>query len=411
LRPAFVRLHRWVGLTLTLLLVVIGLTGAIIAWFKPLDEAVNPDLHFVQPSGERLSTLELRERLEAGDPRTHFYYIHFPDKANESFSAYTEGKIDPTTGAPFDIAYDEVFANPYTGERLGERLWGNFSFDREDLISQIYFLHYSLVLPEQLGEGFMGWVAFIWAIDCFVGLYLTLPLLRRRDTGDAAGDGFLGRWSKSWKIKARAGPHRRVFDIHRAVSLWVWAMLLVFAVSGFALNIPDAYASGIKAIAQYEDIEETPDLPEPLTQPAIDWAEALALGRKYMAEAAAREGFLIERPTALIYRREKGIYFYRVQSDRDVVDYGMTSVGIDGTTGLLTGIEIPTGHRAGNTLTSWAMALHMAMVGGIAWKIFVSLMGLVVVTLSLTGVCIWANKRRASRAAGLTAPLDLRANR
>jgi uncharacterized iron-regulated membrane protein len=395
LRPIFVRLHRWVGLTLTLFLVVIGLTGAIIAWFKPLDEAVNPNLHFVQPSGERLPALELRERLEAGDPHAHVYYIHFPDKASESFSAYVEGKIDPTTSAPFDIGYDEVFANPYTGERIGERLWGSFSFHREDLISQIYFLHYSLVLPEQLGEGFMGWVAFIWAIDCFVGVYLTLPLLRRRAPGEAAREGFFNRWSKSWKIKARAGTHRRVFDIHRAVSLWVWAMLLVFAVSGFALNIPDTYASGIKAIAHYEDIEETPDLDAPLVQPTVGWQQALVLGRKYMAETAAREGFAIERPTALIYRREKGIYFYRVQSDRDVVDYGMTSVGIDGMTGALAGIEIPTGHRAGNTFTSWTMALHMAMVGGIAWKIFVSLIGLVVVMLSMTGVWIWLNKRRA----------------
>ena len=398
MRPAFVRLHRWVGLTLAAFLIVIGLTGAIIAWFKPLDEAVNPDLHFVQPQGERLSPLRIREQLEAGDPRAHVYYIHFPDNANEAFHAYVEGKIDPATREPADIGYDEVFANPYSGVRIGERMWGNFSFEREDLISQIYFLHYSLVLPEALGEGFMGWVAFAWAIDCFVGLYLTLPLLRRRADSAGTREGFMSRWSKSWKIKARAGRHRRVFDIHRAVSLWIWAMLLVFAVSGFALNIPGTYATGIKTIATYEDIEETPDLSTPLDSPAVTWDQAYTLGQQYMTDAAAHEGFKIERPTALIYRREKGIYFYKVQSDRDVVDYGMTSVGIDGQTGALTGVEIPTGHRAGNTFTSWTMALHMAMVGGIAWKIFVSFMGLVVVTLSVTGVWIWLNKRRAERA-------------
>ncbi len=380
-----------------MLLVVIGLTGAIIAWFEPLDEAVNPDLHFVAPQGERLSPLAIRELLEAGDPRAHVYFIHFPQEANESFYAYVEGKIDPRTGNVADIGYDEVFANPYSGERIGERQWGNFSFNREDLISQIYFLHYSLVLPEALGEGFMGWVAFAWAIDCFVGLYLTFPLLRRRKEFEGKRESFLSRWSKSWRIKARAGKHRRVFDIHRAVSLWIWAMLLVFAVSGFALNIPDTYATGIKSIAAYEDIEETPDLAIPLAQPNVSWEEAYLVGQKYMAEAAANEGFTIEHPTALIYRREKGIYFYKVQSDRDVVDYGMTAVGIDGRTGVLTGVEIPTGDRAGNTFTSWIMALHMAMVGGIAWKIFVSFMGLVVVALTVTGVWIWLNKRSAER--------------
>jgi len=403
MRPWMVRLHRWQGLSLTMLLLVIGLTGCIIAWFKPLDHAVNADLYFVEPQGQQLPLLVLREQLEAADPRAHFYYIHFP-RGNESFSAYVEGNIDPTTGSTFDLGYDEVFANPYTGERIGERMWGNFSFDREDLITQIYFLHYSLVLPEELGEGFMGWVAFIWAIDCFVGLYLTLPLLRRSHSPTQTR--FFRRWAKSWKIKARSGRHRRVFDIHRAVSLWVWVMLLIFAVSGFALNIPDVYSSGLKKLVNYEDIEESPpDLAKPLIQPIITWSQAYELGQKYMAEVATREGFTIDHRTALIYRREKGAYFYRVQSDRDVVDYGMTMVGIDGMTGALTGIEIPTGHRTGNTITSWMSALHMAMEGATPWKLFISSMGLVVVILSVTGVAVWLRKRRSkSRGVPLTNP-------
>ena len=57
----------------------------------------------------------------------------------------------------------------------GERRFGNFSFERKDLIAQIYFLHYALVLPELTGALVMGIVALIWACDCFVGLYLTLP--------------------------------------------------------------------------------------------------------------------------------------------------------------------------------------------------------------------------------------------
>jgi uncharacterized iron-regulated membrane protein len=392
-RKTLLLAHRYVGLTLTLFLMVIGLTGCIIAWFKPLDQSINADLYFVQPHGERLSPLTLRERMEATDANAHVYYLHFPQAPNESFSAYVEGRIDAATGEAADIGYNEVFANPYSGERIGERLWGHFSFNREDLISQIYFLHYSLVLPEKLGEGFMGWVALLWAVDCFVGLYLTLPLLRR--TQHERSEGFFKRWSKSWQIKANAGPSRRVFDIHRAISLWVWGMLLIFAVSGFALNIPDTYASGVKKVLAYDDIEETPDLNAPLSNPAISWQRAYELGQRYMHEAAVREGFTVERPTALIYRREKGAYYYRVQSNRDVVDYGMTMVGIDATTGALTGVEIPTGHRAGNTLTSWMIALHMAMVGGVAWKMFISCMGLVVVALSITGVLLWLRKRRA----------------
>jgi hypothetical protein len=71
-----------------------------------------------------------------------------------------------------------------------------------------------------------------------------------------------------------------------------------------------------------------------------------------MAEQARLEGFGSERPTALIYRRHFGAYYYRVLSSRDVVRYGATNVAIYVTTSARVGVEIPTGHRAGNTFTS-----------------------------------------------------------
>ena len=43
------------------------------------------------------------------------------------------------------------------------------------------------------------------------------------------------------------------------------------------------------------------------------------------------------------------------------------------------------------------MALHMAMVFGFPMKIFVSLMGLTMATVPVTGVIVWWRKRRARR--------------
>jgi uncharacterized iron-regulated membrane protein len=169
----------------------------------------------------------------------------------------------------------------------------------------------------------------------------------------------------------------------------------VFAISGFAINMPDIYENALTRVAPYEDVEERAALEQPLVNPAISWPQALALGQRYMDAEAREEGFTINRPTALIYRREQGVYYYRVHSSRDVVRYGETTVAIDGQSGALIGAEIPTGKLAGNTFTSWIKGLHMAMVWGLPWRIFVSIMGLVVVTLSITGVLIWLRKRRA----------------
>jgi uncharacterized iron-regulated membrane protein len=384
-------LHRWVGLSLAAFLVVIGATGCVIAFFEPLDRALNPELLHVAPRGAARDPLDLRDALERALPEAHVYYVHFPAAADDSASFYVEGALDAERGEPRELDFDEVFVDPYSGARLGERLWGRFSLAREDLVTQLYYLHYSLVLPEQLGESFMGWVAFAWLLDCVVALGLTLP--RRTSLRD-----LIPRWLRGFRVPTGLGAARFHLDLHRALGLWLWPMLVVFAVSGFALNLPETYGSVIARVAGYSDAELEPELPRALARPAIDWREARQLGRSFLAEAAAREGFTIERETALIYRREKGIYVYRVQSSRDVVSYGETSVAIDATSGALRRIEIPTGAEAGTTFTNWVKALHMAMVFGWPWRVFVSATGLAVVTIVVTGLAIWLRKRRQRRA-------------
>lgn len=405
MRAILLRSHRWLGLALASFLIVIGATGSVIAFFPELDRWANPHLLTVTPDGPMLDPLQLRERMQTLDPHSHVYYVHVPEPG-ESFSAYVEGAIDPTAGEAYAIGYDEVFANPHTGERLGTRQWGDFSLQSKDWFSQLYFLHYSLVLPEALGEGFMGIVALLWALDCLVAIVLTLP--RRGTRTSAVGvarRGWWRRWMPAWKLRLDAGAARAVFDWHRASGLWLWPMLLVFAWSGFALNLPSTYQAVMQRLVPIEDVEHLPELPAPLVPPPIGWHEALALGRRYMAEQALQHGFEVQRPWAMIYRRGSGTWHYRVLSSRDVARYGQTSVAIDATTGELRGVAIPTGHRSGDTFTTWIKALHMAMVFGMPMRVFVSACGVLVVALTVTGVLVWWRKRRTRRQAALAASL------
>ena len=49
LRPIFILVHRFVGLTIAAFLFVSGLTGAVISWDHELDELINP--HLVEAPG------------------------------------------------------------------------------------------------------------------------------------------------------------------------------------------------------------------------------------------------------------------------------------------------------------------------------------------------------------------------
>lgn len=406
MRQVLVKVHRYVGLALAPFIIVIAATGSVITFYDELERMVNSQQRVVEPQ-ETAWTLQdllaIRERLEAQDPRSHVFSLQFPQRPDESVFSRVQGAIDPATGEPFQLDYNEVFANPYTGERLGERFFGNFSLQPEDLIAQIYFLHYALVLPELLGALVMGTLALIWACDCFVGFYLTLP------PGSGGGKkSFISRWKTAWQIKQGAGANRLVYDMHRASSLWLWLLLLMFAWTGFALDLPAYYARVMSSITDYEHLQELqhrPPLAEPLVKPPVDWHQALQLGQRYFAEQAQAQGFTVERPAALEYRRDLGIYFYLTHTSRDLRD-GATptetdttasaaTLAIDARDGRLLGVQIPTGQRAGNTFTSWIIALHVTAVFGRPWQIAVSVLGVLVVVITVTGVLIWWRKRRS----------------
>jgi len=393
-----------VGLALAGFLVVIGLTGSVTVFFPELDPWLNADLIYVKPQGQALDPLEVLSKVQAADPRAHIYGIHFPKSPEHAMSGYAEGVIDPTSGVMRRVDYDQFYVNQYTGEVIGTREWGALPFERKNVFTFVYFLHYALVLPEFLGEVFMGVVALIWACDCIVGFLLTLPRRARASKKDM---GFLARWKPSWLIKTRVGTNRFVFDSHRAVGLWLWLVLCMFAVSGFSFNLPTVYSAVLNKVTHYSDADVHAELPKPLTSPPITWREAKILSEKYMAEQAAANSFEIVRPYSLTYRREKGIYVYKVISSRDLTIYGETSVSLDATTGKLITVEVPTGHRAANTFTAWIKALHQATVFGFVYRAFASLVGLLTAGLAITGFLIWFRKSRArQRVRGKSAHLS-----
>ena len=59
LRVALVWLHRWLGLSLGLLLVVIGLTGSFIVFYREIDAALNPSLYTPAGPQHRLEAAEV----------------------------------------------------------------------------------------------------------------------------------------------------------------------------------------------------------------------------------------------------------------------------------------------------------------------------------------------------------------
>ena len=403
-RHFWVLVHRYAGLYMAFFLLVAGLTGSILAFSPEINNLLNPPEKVEPFATHRLDEFALKERAESLQPQGQILMMSFNRKVDEAYTALFTPRIDLVTQQPFELTFDRISLNPYTGieiskDKLGDDLW---PITRKNFISLIISLHYKLALPDSIGVWLFGIAALIWTIDCFVSAYLTFPIsvYRYQTVTEFKQRSWLSRWKSSWLVKWRGSALRINFDLHRAGGLWVWLMLLILAWSSVGFNLNEqVYIPVMKTVFNMPDpMALAPKLDKPIPYPALSWQEAQRIGRENMASQATLKGFNVVREDMLQYTPDYGVFFYIVHTNRDLIEeVGSTWLVLDGATGQYLGLNLPTGQNAGSTLNSWIFALHTAMIWGLPYKIFLSGVGLVIAMLSITGVYIWFKKLRAKR--------------
>lgn len=407
LRPLLVLAHRYVGLALAGFLLVAGLSGSLLAWNSELEELISPSLFKAappSPDAVPLDPLSLREKVQADNPGVLVGRVPLTVEPGKAMVFRLQALPHSAKGAPPVLANDQIFVNPYTGDVLGRRKWGDISQGRKNLMPFIYRLHHSLALGK-VGSTLLGIVALLWTIDCFVGACLTFPQRRRGKqpiagrpvpAGRHTGKSWPARWWPAWQVHWRGSAYKMNFQLHRAGGLWPWAMLFVLAWSGVSFNLSEVYDPVMRTLFASQREERAAPLPSPLTTPPVGWAEARRIGQRLMAEQALAGGFAIRREHLISYDPRTGQYHYFAQSDRDLSErWRLTRISFTADSGALTGVWRPVGVAAGDTIRTWITSLHMAALGGMPMKLFIGAMGLVVAMLSVTGVAIWARKRHA----------------
>ena len=391
MRRVFVWIHRYVGLAMAGFLIVVGVTGSLLAFNVELERFFAPQL-FAQPRPGRapLDLVTLAERAQAQLPQAQVTTVTYqePDQVSIGFAPRStgDGAANP------ELGFDEFYVDPWTGAELGRRKRGDLSQGLINLMPFIYDLHWRLALGD-FGQWTLGVLALLWTLDCFVGFYLTLP---------QGSQDFWRRWKPAWLIKGNASAYRLNFDLHRAGGLWFWVVLFIFAWSSVMMDIRPAYEWVMRGLFDYQNspiddlIMKANATPR---DPKISWREALARGEQLVAAESKKRGFVAGTPLSLGYFPQANLYFYEIRGSRDVFERspkgGSTSIAFDGDSGDLIELSQPTGEHVGNTIESWLYALHMARVFGMPYRVLVCALGFVIAMLSVTGVYIWWKKRCA----------------
>ncbi len=388
MHQSFRVLHRWVGLAVAAFLFVSGLTGAVISWDHELDEWLNPGLYRSAWSGTPQDSLALADRVEKENPGYDVTYLPLGVEPGRTVLLFVEPKPGPTGAPAAAAAFNQLALDPATGETQGRRLWGEPALTRENLLPFLYKLHYSMHLPDlsgvEVGVLFMGAIAILWTLDSFVALMISFPSPRQ--------------WRKSLAIRWRHGGVRMLFDLHRSGGVWLWLLVTTVAVTSVSMNL------GTEVVRPLVNAVSTLT-PGPFDRPmAEDVSGRATVSRARVLENARRaagERGIEAPPGALFHSSAFGVYgvgYFAPGQDHGDGGLGNPWLYFDARTGEPVGADIPGAGSAGDLFMQLQFPLHSGRIAGLPGRIVVSLLGLGVAVLSLTGVLIWLRKRRARRA-------------
>lgn len=396
IRQGCLWLHRYTGLFIAAFLFIAGITGALLAFHDELDDAFNHQLAQVEmQDAPMLSIAALHDKVMTAYP-------------NDSFSSL-----------PTHI--DEVYINPYTGEVLGARSKDTWALN--NVMWKVYWLHRDLLLGDK-GKLVLGIAALLWTLNCFIGFYLTLPraINKKMAKKKEKRASWLKRWQPAWRIRTKSNFFKFNYDIHHAFGLWLWLMLLVIAWSSVGFNLPPVYQPVMQTLVGFEPFGGGGRSTEAATSPiepdasigtdylsraqASDYAVTKVNGIDYMQTqatvAAQQAGHEVQALLGMRWAMDEGQWQLRFKTDADIgKQSGASSISVDAKTGEVVrvrfGSEVSTGEKA----DQWLSTLHMGHIGQgaghVLYQIFLSLIGVAVALLSVSGVYMWYKGRQARK--------------
>lgn len=361
------KLHLWLGLPTGIVVFVIAVTGCIYT-FQEEFENMNRPWRFVEITGKPTlppSVLQVVAQKEL--PGKHLHSIKYnSEKIAAEAIFYNE---EP-------LYYYSVFLNPYNGSVLivNDNMKGFFRF--------ILNGHFYFWLPPKIGQPFVAVSTLIFVLLLFTGLVLWFPrniyLLKYAFS-------FVWRPGLSWR--------RKNLDLHSVMGFYISIFALIMALTGLVWGF-QWFANGLhKAVGGEKSLVYT-DPGSPTAKPdslatsfsAIDsvWAKMV----KDYPTAASIEVHPPETDSSSVAANANlGSGTYWKTDYRYFDQYSVEETTVGHIYGRLSNAGFA------DKMLRMNYDIHVGAIGGIAGKILVFLIGLVVASLPVTGFIIWWIKR------------------
>jgi len=198
------KLHLYLGLLSSLVLIVVALSGAILSYEKQILSLIHEESFVVKPSAQnKLTPQEIVERFlaEKPDAKINAFTLH-----NNATSSYVINIASQKSRKG-----ENYFIDPYTAKILPE-------VTAHDFFHFVENLHRRLLLGE-VGKQITGASVLILIYLLFSGVYIYMPKIKR---------GFIN----ALKIKTNAKGRSFLYSLHGSVGLWIVPVYLSISLTG-----------------------------------------------------------------------------------------------------------------------------------------------------------------------------------
>jgi uncharacterized iron-regulated membrane protein len=202
IRPLVIAVHLWIGLLAAPVLIVVGVTGALLVLEDVVTNWLDRAITSVNPGRQALPVATLVERVRLAKAGAHLVGIQLPPDATHAatITVRLDGLADPVG----------ILVDPYTARLLGT------DADLHPLFRRVRQLH------RQLLAGPHGALVVTWAAVVLGLLSITGPIAwwPRRTTG----------------VRWRLTGWRRTLDLHATLGACASVFLFLFALTGVVVH-------------------------------------------------------------------------------------------------------------------------------------------------------------------------------
>jgi uncharacterized iron-regulated membrane protein len=352
LRGVLKWLHLWLGLTAGIVLVVVSLSGTVLAFQRELllmahPQLANAELPPVSTQGQTLTRI-----IEEWGPRG-MRSADLPSAKLPVWQVFFSGG-------------ERRYFDATSSELLLTRSKDN------DWVLWLRDLHIHLLAGET-GEEVLGVFGLIALFILLSGLYLWWPRWRALAA------------SLRWY---RGPPTRRWLSWHRSSGALLLPVLLLVVATGVAMVYNQPTRTALRWTLD-DGPEMVPPLPLAPTDQTIDWPALLAATEGQLAGGELRRIALPKKDDALVSIRARAAGEWH-PNGRSVVwmdPYRLKAVQV----------YDATAQDLGGRISDAIYPLHGGFVGGRTWQWGVALTGLVPAFLLITGFLFWRARRRHAR--------------